>query len=119
VDDAAQAPNNSGPGKGAPTPPKAPKPEPPAKGEKPPREATVAETVVNGATFPVDANDGRPVVAFSERGIPVDPSNPTEWGAGAGGLYLTDGDATVVAALVSALGDVQLRVFDPASADWR
>ena len=83
------------------------------------RSATVAETVVNGATFPVDANDGRPVVAFSERGIPVDPANPTQWGSGAGAVYLTDGESTVVAAVVAPLGGIQLRVFDPASGEWR
>ena len=83
------------------------------------RTATVAETVVNGATFPVDAIDGRPVVAFSERGVAVDPSNPTSWGSGAGGIYLTDGDSTVFAAVVGPLGEVQLRVFDAGSATWR
>ena len=80
--------------------------------------ATVAESVVNGATFPVDATDGRPVVAFSERGIPVDPANPTEWSSGAGAIYLTDGDSTVVAAVVAPLGAVQLREFDTGSASW-
>lgn len=83
------------------------------------RTATIAETVVNGATFPVDVTDGRPVVAFSERGVAVDPSSPTSWGSGAGGIYLTDGDSTVFAAVVSPLGDVQLRVFDAGSAAWR
>ena len=82
-------------------------------------QATLAESVVNGTTFPVDATDGRPVVAFSERGIPVDPSSPTEWGSGAGGIYLTDGDSTVVAAVVAPLGEVQLRVFDASSGSWR
>ena len=76
-------------------------------------------TVVNGATFPVDATDGRPVIAFSEQGIAVDPANPTAWGSGAGGIYLTDGDSTVVAALVAPLGEVQLRMFDTASGTWK
>ncbi len=84
-----------------------------------PRSATVAETAVNGATFPVDATSGRPVIAFSERGIPVDPASPNAWGTGAGGVYLTDGDSNVYAALVQPLGDVQLRVFDPASDSWK
>jgi hypothetical protein len=83
------------------------------------RSATIAETVVNGATFPVDATDGRPVIAFSEQGIAVDPANPTAWGSGAGGIYLTDGDSTVVAALVAPLGEVQLRVFDTGSNSWK
>ena len=83
------------------------------------RSATISETAVNGATFPVDPNDGRPVVAFSERGIPVDPAHPTAWGSGAGGVYLTDGDSTVIAAVVQPLGEVQLRVFDPGSGTWK
>jgi prepilin-type N-terminal cleavage/methylation domain-containing protein len=85
----------------------------------PARSATIAETVVNGATFPVDATDGRPVIAFSERGVPVDPSSPTSWGSGAGGVYLTDGESAVFAAVVGPLGDVQLRVFDAAAGGWR
>jgi hypothetical protein len=83
------------------------------------RTATVAETVVNGATFPIDPTDGRPVIAFSERGVAVDPANPTAWGSGAGAIYLTDGEATVYAAVVGPLGEVQLRVFDAGSAGWR
>ena len=74
---------------------------------------------MNGATFPVDPMDGRPVVAFSERGVAVDPASPTSWGSGAGGVYLTDGDTSVFAAVVGPLGDVQLRVFDEGSATWR
>jgi type II secretory pathway pseudopilin PulG len=84
----------------------------------PPRTSTVADTVVNGATFPVDATSGRPVIAFSEHGIPVDPADPNAWGSGAGGIYLTDGTSTF-AALVAPLGDVKLRAFDPASQSWR
>jgi prepilin-type N-terminal cleavage/methylation domain-containing protein len=81
--------------------------------------SAVSETVVNGATFPVDPVSGRPVVAFSERGIPVDPSNPNAWGTGAGGIYLSDGASAVYAALVQPLGDVQLRAFDRASGSWK
>jgi hypothetical protein len=112
----------------APPPPKPPKgkggpvptEETPTEEEAPeaPRTSTVAETAVNGATFPVD-DEGRPVVAFSERGIPVDPSHPNDWGTGAGGVYLTDGESTVVGAVVAPLGDVQLRLFDVASASWQ
>jgi prepilin-type N-terminal cleavage/methylation domain-containing protein len=89
-------------------------------GVQPPRSATVAETVVNGATFPVDAVSGRPVIAFSELGIPVDPASPNSWGSGAGGVYLTDSSgSTIVAALVEPLGDVKLRTYDPASQTWK
>jgi hypothetical protein len=73
---------------------------------------------VNGATFPVDPNDGRAVIAFSERGVAVDPAHPTAWGSGAGALSLTDGESSVYAAVVGPLGDVQLRVFDAGSAGW-
>jgi hypothetical protein len=81
--------------------------------------SAVSETAVDGATFPVDPVSGRPVVAFSERGIPVDPSNPNAWGSGAGGIYLSDGASAVFAALVQPLGDVQLRAFDTASGSWK
>ena len=79
----------------------------------------VADAVVNGATFPIDPASGRPVVAFSERGIPVDPENPTNWGSGAGAIYITDGRSTVYAALVQPLGSVQLRVYDHVTGAWR
>jgi prepilin-type N-terminal cleavage/methylation domain-containing protein len=79
----------------------------------------VADVVVNGATFPIDATSGLPVVAFSERGIPVDPANPTSWGSGAGAIYVTDGRSTVYAAVVQPLGNVQLRVYDNVSGEWR
>ena len=86
----------------------------------PPRSTTVAETVVNGATFPVDAVSGRPVIAFSELGIPVDPANPNSWGSGAGGMYLTDSTgSTIVAALVEPLGDIKLRTYDPTTQSWK
>lgn len=79
----------------------------------------VADAVRNGATFPVDEVSGRPVIAFSERGIPVDPSNPTNWGSGAGAIYLTDRHATVYAAVVQPMGSVKMRVFDPGTNSWR
>ncbi|MGH9885164.1 MAG: pilus assembly FimT family protein, partial [bacterium] len=72
------------------------------------RASTVAQTVVNGSTVPLDAESGRPVVAFSERGIPVDPSTPTRWGSGAGAIYLTDGKQALYAAIVNPLGGVKL-----------
>jgi len=84
-----------------------------------PATPMLADAVVNGSTFPIDPDSGRPVVAFSERGIPVDPQTPTSWGSGAGAIYVTDGRETVYAALVQPLGDVQLRVYDHVMADWR
>lgn len=82
-------------------------------------ETRAAAVVVNGTSFPIDAASGRPVIAFSERGIPVDPANPTSWGSGAGAVYMTDGRATVYAAVVQPLGNVQLRVYDNVSGEWR
>src|SRR5258706_3046678 len=108
---------------GVPPPP----PPPPASTSTPvasapaanqPRTSTRSETAVNGATFPIDAVSGRPVIAFSERGIPVDPADPNAWGSGAGGIYLTDGTSTFVA-LVAQLGDVKMRAFDPGSQSWK
>jgi len=83
------------------------------------RVATIAETVVNGATFPLDAGSGRPVIAFSERGIPVDPQTPTRWGSGAGAIYLTDGAEALYAAVVNPLGGVQLRKYEATTRTWR
>jgi prepilin-type N-terminal cleavage/methylation domain-containing protein len=98
--------------KGAPAP--AAPPAPPKRG------STVAETVVNGATFPVDDVSGRPVIAFSERGVPVDPVDPSAIGSGAGGIYFTDASqSTVVAAIVGPMGDVKLRTYDAASDSWK
>jgi prepilin-type N-terminal cleavage/methylation domain-containing protein len=82
-------------------------------------EARVVDAVVKGATFPIDDASGRPVIAFSERGIPVDPQNPTNWGSGAGAIYMTDGKNAVYAAVVQPLGNVQLRMFDNVSGEWR
>jgi prepilin-type N-terminal cleavage/methylation domain-containing protein len=91
----------------------------PTEPEAAPEAPTLAETVVNGATFPIDAESGRPVVAFSERGIPVDPANPTSWGSGAGAFYVTDGHETLYAAVVHPLGAVELHAFDNATREWR
>lgn len=83
------------------------------------RVATIAETVVNGATFPLDEESGRPVVAFSERGIPVDPATPTRWGSGAGAIYLTDGQSALYAAVVNPLGGIRLKKYEATTQSWR
>ncbi len=83
------------------------------------REEKAADAVVNGATFPIDADSGRPVIAFSERGIPVDPANPGRWGSGAGAVYLTDENANVYAAVVEPMGGVKVRAFERAKGTWR
>jgi type II secretory pathway pseudopilin PulG len=83
-----------------------------------PRE-TVLDTVVNGSTFPTDGFSGLPVIAFSERGIAVDPADSATWGSGAGGIYVTDGERAVYAAIVEPLGSVQIRRYDAAANEWR
>ena len=83
------------------------------------RTEEVAASVVNGSTFPIDQASGRPVIAFSERGIPVDPSRPTSWGSGAGAIYLTDGQDSVYAAVVQPMGGIKIRKYEPASQQWR
>jgi prepilin-type N-terminal cleavage/methylation domain-containing protein len=83
------------------------------------RAATVSESVVNGSTFPIDQESGRPVIAFSERGIPVDPRTPTRWGSGAGAIYLTDGKDALYAAIVNPLGSIKLKKYEAASNTWR
>ena len=102
-------------GKGPGSPPSGPGPGPDAA----PQSEKLADVAVNGATFPLDADSGRPAIAFSERGIPVDPKTPTSWGSGAGAIYLTDGHSTVYAVVVQPLGNVSLRVYDHVSGDWR
>ena len=62
---------------------------------------------------------GVPVVAFSPQGAAVAADTPAEWGTGAGGIYVTDNDDTVVAVLVMPLGSVKMQKLDPASGEWR
>jgi hypothetical protein len=62
--------------------------------------------LTNGASFPNSESEGVPAVAFNEQGIPVSLDSPSEWGSGAGAVYLTDGDSALYAASVSPLGEV-------------
>jgi type II secretory pathway pseudopilin PulG len=66
----------------------------------------VQSAVTNGASFPVSETEGVPAVAFNEQGIPVSLDAPTQWGSGAGAVYVTDGGSTVYAASISPLGEV-------------
>lgn len=79
----------------------------------------VASNVVNGATFPIDAGSGNPMIAFTPRGVPVDPADPTEWGSGAGAFYLTNNRDAVYSAAVSPIGEITLTAYDPGTATWR
>lgn len=74
--------------------------------------------MTNGTTFSVDATSGLPAVAFNERGIPVNPATPTDWATGAGGVYITNNNGSVYVAVVSTLGDVKVRSFNPSQGDW-
>jgi hypothetical protein len=74
-----------------------------------------------GSTIPVDATLGVPVIAFSPQlqGAAVSLANPTAWGSGAGGVYLTDNDQMVLAVIVQPLGDVHTMSFDSGSGQWK
>ena len=82
-------------------------------GNGPPAE----NLLTNGTSFGIDPT-GRPAVAFNERGIPVDPANPTDWASGAGGVYLTDNGKNVFGAVVSPLGDIRVIGYNPATSVW-
>jgi type II secretory pathway pseudopilin PulG len=79
----------------------------------------VIDRAMNGTTFPVSEDSGVPAVAFNERGIPVSPDSPQDWGTGSGAVYLTDNRNAVHAAIVSPLGEVSLARYDPASGSWK
>jgi hypothetical protein len=82
-------------------------------------EESVAATATNGTTFPMSEDAGVPAIAFNERGIPVSPDSPDEWGSGAGAVYLTDNESAVYAAVLSPMGEVGVRRYEPATASWK
>lgn len=73
----------------------------------------------DGTTIPVDATLGVPVLAFAPQGMPVTIADPSNWGTGAGGVYLTDNDQMVLAVVVEPLGDVRTFAYDNASGKWK
>ncbi|MFI5314884.1 MAG: Tfp pilus assembly protein FimT/FimU [Myxococcota bacterium] len=75
--------------------------------------------LVDGTTVPVDPTLGVPVIAFSPQGTPVTIDAPTNWGGGAGGVYLTDNDQMLFAVVVQPLGDVKTLAWDLRSQSWR
>ena len=79
----------------------------------------VKDIVTNGTTFSVSSTDGVPAIAFNERGIPVSPDSPQEWGTGAGAVYITDNENAVYAAVVSPMGEVEVQRYEPVTATWR
>jgi hypothetical protein len=62
---------------------------------------------------------GIPVAAFSPQGAAVAVDTPAEWGTGAGGIYVTDNEDTVLAVLVMPLGSVTMRKLNTASGEWQ
>jgi type II secretory pathway pseudopilin PulG len=83
-----------------------------------PREP-VMDTVTNGTTFPVSGEAEAPAIAFNERGIPVSPDSPQDWGSGAGAVYMTDNEKSVYAAVLSPLGEVSLGRYDASTRSWK
>ena len=81
--------------------------------------AVALGAVLDGSTLPNSTPLGVPVVAFSPQGAAVAADTPAEWGTGAGGIYITDNDNTVLAVLVGPLGSVKMQKLDPASGEWR
>ncbi len=75
--------------------------------------------LIDGSTLPDSAALGVPVAAFSPQGAAVAVDTPAQWGTGAGGIYITDNNNTVVAVLVMPLGSVKMQKLDPASGEWR
>lgn len=72
-----------------------------------------------GTTLPMDPDLGVPIIAFSPQGTPVTIQSPSDWGSGAGGVYVTDNDEMLLAVLVLPLGDVKTLAFDTGSRSWR
>ena len=77
------------------------------------------QDTVDGSTLNIDVNLGVPTIGFSPQGFPVKASTPLQPGSGAGGIYMTDNNSTVVAVLVMPLGEVRTVAFDSASHEWK
>ena len=70
-----------------------------------------------GTTLPINA--GGVEFAYSPKGSAVDPSTPNQFGSGAGGIYLTDGETLVYVVTVATLGRVNVRAFDLETLSWK
>jgi Tfp pilus assembly protein FimT len=80
---------------------------------------TVQEIATNGTTFEISETEGVPALIFNERGIPVSPETPREWGTGSGAVYLTDNVRVVYAAVVSPLGEIGVVQYDALDNAWK
>jgi prepilin-type N-terminal cleavage/methylation domain-containing protein len=76
-------------------------------------------SLTDGMTLPKDPDFGVPMIAFSSRGTPVTLSAPTNWGAGAGAVYVTDNDELLLAVVVEPLGAVHTMAYDVAAEQWK
>jgi prepilin-type N-terminal cleavage/methylation domain-containing protein len=74
--------------------------------------------LTDGTTIPVDADLGVPVLAFAPQGSPVSTGDPSNWGTGAGGVYITDNDDMLVAVIVQPMGEVKTMMYDTSSEKW-
>jgi type II secretory pathway pseudopilin PulG len=85
----------------------------------PGQETKLSDVVENGSTFPVSESEGTPGIAFNERGIPVALDSPSDWGSGAGAIYMSDDAGSVYAAVMSPLGEVSISRYDSGSGNWK
>lgn len=72
-----------------------------------------------GSSFPIDVDKGVPIVAFAPQGSPVSTADTSNWGVGAGGMYVTDNDELLVAVIVQPMGEVRTMTFDNGSDSWK
>lgn len=72
----------------------------------------------DGSTLPVSTELGVPAVGFSPQGAPVAIDTPTQWGTGAGGIYVTDNESTVIAVLIMPLGETKIQALNPSTGGW-
>ena len=77
-------------------------------------DGSLANTV-DGTTLNVDVVLQAPTIGFSSQGFPVRAANPLQPGTGAGTIYLTDNESSVVAVTVLPAGSVHTLAYDSAS----
>lgn len=81
-------------------------------------DGSLANTV-DGTTLNVDVVLQAPAIGFSSQGFPVRVANPLQPGTGAGTIYLTDNESSVVAVTVLPAGSIHTLAFDSASSTWK
>jgi type II secretory pathway pseudopilin PulG len=81
-------------------------------------DGTLANTV-GGTTLNVDVLLQAPTIGFSSQGFPVRAANPLQPGTGAGTIYLTDNESSVVAVTVLPIGDIHTLAYDNGSDTWK